>query len=115
MCMMWRRHHVCVLIILLLAGCQGNAGGTDAFEATSGIDPKVIAAWERAGAQFGWLVWSPDPVGSPQFAAVRGTQTRSLPAFKFKGDLFEKPQITRELGDLPEPTAPFAVDFQIPD
>jgi hypothetical protein len=126
-----------VLLIVLTAGCSrspvapvdqspshtGNgAGATNGttgkadvgaeskgipFEATGGIDPKAVAAWERAGARFGWLVSSLDPILSPEFSSSRPQDRPSLPAFQFT----DKDEVSRGLRELPAPSAPFGLDF----
>lgn len=125
-----RRFSACALLALgvFVGGCQRNAtpprgggaalpeaqptGSTEpkppAFEATGGIDPKVIAAWEQAGATFGWEVpgyggASGKTLLETQFMAARPKAPPYLPAFS------AGKQGLPGLSSLPSPEAPFAL------
>src|SRR4051794_32508978 len=45
-----------------------------------GIDAKVVAAWKKAGAEFGWLFH--DKGGYVEFADKRPAEGPALPAFR---------------------------------
>jgi hypothetical protein len=119
----------CVIVAwtLWLSGCQRRAvppedGNADAptepkgggasppadFEATGGIDPELVAAWERAGLRFGWHVHlygtftGKTPI-RVDFLAKRREQEPALPAFSAKGVRI------KGLQGLPVPQVPFAL------
>jgi hypothetical protein len=126
------RSPVCALLVLgvLVGGCQrsavtpkeGSSGdvttpstggikpGPKPFEATGGIDPKVISAWEKAGARFGWEVpvygdFKSKTPFETNIVFSRPEMPPALPAFSaLKGAL-------KRLPDLPAPQAPFALDL----
>ncbi len=82
-----------------------------AFKATGGIDPKVIASWERAGARFGWEVpvygdyFSKTPL-TTQVMIRRPESGPALAAFS------AMERHVKGLQDLPPPQAPFALDLR---
>jgi hypothetical protein len=91
------------------------AGGTrpeaTAFEATGGIDPKVVASWEQAGARFGWEVpvygdYSSQTPLETTIVPRRPAEGPALPAFS------AAERHVRGLPDLPPPQAPFALDLR---
>lgn len=84
------------------------------FEATGGIDPKHIAAWEKAGATFGWLGFG--SFGTKEFSTKRPLERVRIGA----GNIFDSPavpcfQAKKELPagipSLPAPAVPFGLDF----
>jgi Leucine Rich repeat len=131
------RGHIALLLLgVLAAGCQRvpvkpstarktpdrvadksieEAALKARFEATGGIDPTDIAAWEKAGAKFGWLRF--DGTGVWLFVTQRlpenhwfGTgplfDSRPVPCFQCKKGLPEG------IYSMPKPSVPFGLDFQ---
>jgi hypothetical protein len=74
-------------------------GGQD----KGGVDPKVIAAWEKAGAEFGWM--KAEKGGPPQFSPQRPAAGRAVPAFRID------PGKQVMLRDLPAPDVPFGLEL----
>ena len=111
----------CALLALgvCLGGCgrspappkEGSLPATTVFKATGGIDPKVIASWEQAGARFGWEVpvygdyTSKTPLET-KFMTERPGEGPALPAFS------AVERHVKRLQDLPPPQAPFALHLQ---
>src|SRR5262249_29368717 len=79
----------------------GSALQAVAAQDTAGIDAKVIAAWEKAGATFGWL-WYAD-AGLPQFTAERPKGMTAMPGFDVRSMRWQL------AGPLPIPAVPFAL------
>src|SRR6516165_6729571 len=71
-------------------------------EGTGGIDPKVVAAWEKAGAKLGWICRRDD--GSSVFYVYPPKNTVMVPAFKFR-------ELPKELADLPAPGVSFGLSL----
>jgi internalin A len=96
-----------VLLLLLLPpvlGGQGQKEGSVNDRDTGGIDPQVIAAWEKAGAQLGWL--SRDEFGSLTsltWSPARSQGSAAIPVFGVFGP------IPQGLKDLPAPAVPFGL------
>jgi RNA polymerase sigma factor (sigma-70 family) len=70
-----------------------------------GIDPQVVAAWQKAGAQFRWFVERPLTL-HPALALARPIQAEALPGFRF----LEVPR-PGTFVMLPSPAVPFAIHF----
>jgi len=49
-------------------------------QGTKEIDPKVVEAWKKVGADFGWL--GPNESGYWQFSEVKPKDPAALPAFR---------------------------------
>jgi hypothetical protein len=81
------------------AGAAQRAG---ADKDTGGIDPKVVAAWEKAGAEFGWM--SVDENGLLYFVPERPKGVPAVPTFTAK-----KGESSLPLRELPAPGAPFGL------
>lgn len=128
------RHALLILLVgVLAAGCRRgepvpsprspadtnekksqDAKPVARFEATSGIDPKDIALWEKAGAKFGWLrfdgtgVWlfvTERPPENHWFGTGPSFDSSPVPCFRCKEGLPDGIYL------LPKPTVPFGLDF----
>jgi internalin A len=71
---------------------------------TGGIEPKVVEAWKKAGAQFGWLAHEMGSSG-PTFTPDRPKNPQAVPAFRIEAQTLPK------VKDLPVPAVPFGLDF----
>lgn len=87
-----------VLVLLPLPAAFGQAD-----ETKGGLDAKDLAAWEKAGARFGWLAYDDN---GPMFTVERPKDKRAVPAFQVNG------QALQQLKDLPKPKVPFGLEMQ---
>ena len=101
------QRHVAWSLVILAVCCLAGERAVQAQDSekrdTGGIDPKVVEAWEKAGASFGWL--SQENSGSPQFNANRPQDMLAIPAFR------PGPAGVAKLKDLPAPAVPFGLDL----
>jgi hypothetical protein len=100
----WRRLVVIVAFLAASGGVSayGVDGQTTGDQDTGGIDSNVIAAWEGAGARFGWV--RRDGSSFPPFSLARPKDGAVLPGFQVR---FMKLPVTQE---LPVPAVPFGLD-----
>src|SRR2546422_402791 len=96
------KHITTFLAASLLCATAAPAQGPAAKE----LDPKVVEAWKKAGAQVGWV--EQVQLGYWRFAFAKPKDRAALPAFRFQ--TLESGAI----GKLPGPAAPFALEFADP-
>jgi hypothetical protein len=80
----------------------GSWGTSIRDTSTGGIDPKVVAAWEKAGAKFGWMCRKDDD--PPVFYVYPPKSAVVVPAFKFR-------ELPKEFADLPAPGVSFGLSL----
>jgi internalin A len=100
-----------LVVLAVLTSCVlGVSGGVEAEknEAPRPLPPEIVKAWCDAGAKVGWMIDAPPkPQGGYEFWEPwrEEVEPGTVPAFKFhpeKGDV---------LANLPDPGAPFGLDF----
>ncbi len=92
-----------VLLTLLFTSSANAQYTTKTAKASKQFDPKVVAAWRKAGALVGWLAHSPN--GGWHYLRAKPKAISSLPAFVWRK--FEPGMLI----NLPTPSVPFAMGF----
>src|SRR5262245_45439572 len=90
-------------VVILLAAGSARAAPVPA-PASRELDPKVIAAWQKAGFRLLW-VYSYDYTGHPQASYARPTKGKALPLLtwdRWRAGVLPK---------LPSPNVPFALSL----
>ncbi len=89
------------LAVLLGVGLGGGTALGQAEGAPGPLPPALAAAWQKAGAEVGWM--RPHPIGYLQFVPGPAGKARDVPAFRLSR------WRAGMLAKLPVPAAPFGL------